>query len=105
MNTTTVVVAVWVVLGVATLILAIYREVVTVHQEEDVVRLGPGEEGEIPKQISLARRLKAVDRWGKIMTVAVTIIGLGLASGYLYQAWENPNPGPSNFYFKTLPDK
>ena len=105
MNTTTIVVAVWLVLGVATLILAIYREVVTVHQEEDVVRLAPGEEAEIPKQISLARRLKHIDRWGKIMTVVVTIVGIGLATAYLYRAWESPNPGPSNFYFKTLPDK
>jgi hypothetical protein len=101
----TFVVAIWVVLGVATLILAAYRKVVTVHEEEDVVRLAPGEEGEIPKQISLASRLNAIDRWGKTMTVLVTIVGLGLATAYLYQAWESPNPGPSNFYFKTLPDK
>jgi hypothetical protein len=101
----TFVVSVWVVLGVATLILAIYRQIVTTHQEEDVVHLAPGEEGEIPKQISLARRLDTIDRWGKIMTVIVTVGGLGLATAYLYQAWESPNPGPSNFYFKTLPDK
>ena len=38
-------VSVWVVVGVATLALAIYRHILTVHQEEDVVHLADGEHG------------------------------------------------------------
>ncbi len=98
-------ISIWVVLGVATLILAIYRSVLATHREDDVVHLADGEQGEIAKQTSLARRLNAIDRWGKTMTVVVTVIGLGLATAYLYQAWESPNPGPNNFYRMNSPVK
>ena len=98
-------ISVWVVLGVATLILAIYRHILTVHNEEDVVHLADSEQAEIAKQTSLARRLKTIDGWGMSMTVVVTIIGLGLATAYLYQAWESPNPGPNNFYRMNTPAK
>ena len=94
----TFVVAIWVVLGVTTLILAIYRWLLSEHNESDVVHLGPGEEKEIPKQVSLAKKLDTIDRWGKTMTVVTAVVGLGLATAYLYQAWESPNPGPNNFY-------
>ena len=67
----------------------------------DVVHLGAGEEKEIPKQVSLARKMDAIDRWGKTMTVITAVIGLGLATAYLYQAWESPNQGPNNFYRKN----
>ena len=101
----TFVVSVWIVLGVATLILAIYRRVLATHQEEDVLRLGPGEEGKVVKQTSLAHRLTAIDHWGISMTVITAIFGIGLASAYLYQAWESPNPGPNNFYRMNSPAK
>jgi hypothetical protein len=101
----TFIVSVWIVLGSATLFLAIYRRLLATHKEEDVLRLGPGEEGEISKQTSLAHRLTAIDRWGISMTVITAVIGLGLASAYLYQAWESPNPGPNNFYRMNSPAK
>ena len=101
----TFVIAIWIVLGVATLTLAIYRKILATHQEEDVVHLADSEQGEIAKQTSLAQRLNAIDRWGKTMTVVVTVVGLGLATGYLYQAWESPNPGPNNFYRMNSPVK
>ena len=101
----TFVVAVWVVLGVATLVLAIYRQVLSVHNETDVVHLGPGEEKEIPRQVQLARKMESIDRWGKTMTIITAIIGIGLATAYLYQAWESPNPGPNNFYRNNSPVK
>ena len=98
-------ISVWIVLGVATLILAIYRRILTVHHEEDVVHLADSEQGEIAKQTALARRLDSIDSWGKSLTIVVTIIGLGLATAYLYQAWESPNPGPNNFYRMNTPVK
>ena len=94
----TLVVALWAVLGIATLVLAVYRRVLSAHNENDMVHLGAGEEKEIPRQVSLARKMDAIDNWGKTMTVIIAVIGLGLATTYLYQAWESPNPGPNNFY-------
>ena len=101
----TFILSVWIVLGAATLILAIYRRILATHEEEDVVRLAPGEEGEIAKQKSLAHRLTTIDHWGITMTVITAIIGIGLASAYLYQAWQSPNPGPNNFYRMNSPVK
>jgi hypothetical protein len=101
----TFVVGLWMVLGVATLVLAIYRQFFSVHNENDVVHLGPGEEKEISRQVSLARKIGFIDRWGKGMTVITILIGLGLATSYLYQAWESPNPGPNNFYRNNSPMK
>ena len=98
-------VSVWIVLGAATLFLAIYRRILATHEEEDVIHLAPGEEGEIAKQATLAHRLTSIDRWGISMTVITAIIGIGLASAYLYQAWESPNPGPNNFYRMNSPAK
>jgi hypothetical protein len=94
----TLMVEIWIVLGIATLSLAIYRQIFSVHNENDVVHLGAGEEKEIPRQVLLAKRISFIDRWGKGMTVITILIGLGLATSYLYQAWESPNPGPNNFY-------
>jgi hypothetical protein len=99
----TFVVAIWAVLGIATLLLLVYRIVMSTHSEEDVVHLGPGEEGEIPKQVALAKKLDKIDRWGKTLTIITAVIGLGLASAYLYQAWLSPNPGPNNFYRNNTP--
>jgi hypothetical protein len=71
----TFVVELWVVLGVATLILAIYRWILTAHCENDVVHLGAGQEKAIPLQITLARKMNIIDRWGKSMTVITATRG------------------------------
>ena len=101
----TFVVGLWMVLGIATLALAVYRQIFSAHNENDVVHLGPGEEKEISQQVLLARKFGFIDRWGKGMTVVTILIGLGLATSYLYQAWESPNPGPNNFYRSNTPVK
>ena len=98
MNNMTFAVVLWMVLGVATLVLAVYRWVLSSHYENDVIHLGPGEEKEIPRQASLALKMNSIDRWGKTMTVITAVLGLALASAYLYEAWESPHPGPNNFY-------
>jgi hypothetical protein len=101
----TFVVAIWTVLGAATLALAVYRLIFVTHNEEDILRLAPGEERAVQKQASLARKMSGIDRWGETMTVIFAVIGLGLATTYLYQAWESPNPGPNNFYRMNTPPK
>jgi hypothetical protein len=90
-------VVLWVVLGVATLALALYRKVLS-NQENDVLALAAGEEGKIPGQVDLARKLETIDRWGKTITVLTAVVGLALACTYLYQAWLDPSAVPNNFY-------
>jgi hypothetical protein len=79
-------VLIWAVLAIATLALALVRKFVSAG-EEDLIRLGPGEERHIPEQVALASRLKAVDRWGKTLTVITMAVGLAVAAVYLYQAF------------------
>jgi uncharacterized membrane protein len=79
-------VVIWVILAIATLGLALYRKLISAS-EEDLIRLGPGEERQIPTQVALAARLKTVDRWGKTLTVITVAVGLAMAAVYLYQAF------------------
>ncbi|MGB6943383.1 MAG: hypothetical protein WBE37_13360 [Bryobacteraceae bacterium] len=79
-------VVIWAILAIATLGLALYRKLISAG-EEDLIHLGPGEERQIPEQVALAGRLKAVDRWGKTLTIITVAIGLILAAVYLYQAF------------------
>ncbi len=79
-------VVIWVILAIATLGLALYRKLISAS-EEDLIHLGPGEERRIPEQVALAGKLKAVDRWGKTLTVITVLIGLAMAAIYLYQAF------------------
>ena len=58
-------VAIWAVLGATTLVLAVYRMIFATHNEEDIVRLGPGQEGAAKKQAFLAKKMAGMDRWGR----------------------------------------
>jgi len=80
----------WCVLGAATLALALYRKLLANH-EDDVLALGAGEEGRIPVQAELARRIDVVDRAGKTITLVTAVSGLVLGGVYLYQAWLQSN--------------
>lgn len=100
---TTVIVAIWALLGLATLSLAVYRFFFATHNEEDIIRLGAGEEGSAQKQVAVARTLTVIDRWGEVLTVIIAVVGLGLASAYLYEKFNSPNPGPNNFYRMNSP--
>jgi hypothetical protein len=91
------IVMIWVVLGLATLALALYRKVLA-NGEQDVVRLGAGEEKMIPQQEALANKLQVIDKWGKTLTVLTVVIGLGLAATYLYMAFQDPSLLPKNLY-------
>jgi hypothetical protein len=86
LNNFTLAVAVWSILAMVTLGLALYRKLISAG-EEDLIHLGPGEERRIPEQVALAGRLKTIDRWGKMLTVVTVLIGLAMAAVYLYQAF------------------
>jgi hypothetical protein len=77
-------VVIWMVLAIATLVLALYRKLISAS-EEDLIHLGPGQESQIPEQVALATKLKAVDYWGKILTVITVMAGMAMAAVYLYQ--------------------
>jgi hypothetical protein len=57
----TFIVGLWMVFGSLTLVLAIYRWVLSAHNENDVVHLGAGEEKEIPGFVGT--KIHAIDSW------------------------------------------
>jgi hypothetical protein len=79
----------WVLLGLVVLGLALYRKLITMNQEDDLVHLAAGEQKLIPQQIALSAKLDKIDRWGKILTIATVVSGLVIASVYLWGAWES----------------
>ena len=90
-------VLIWVILGIATLGLALYRKLISAN-EDDMVHLAAGEESQIPGQVALARKLEMIDRWGKILTIVTLAIGVAIGIAYMYQAWVDPASVPNNFF-------
>jgi len=76
----------WCALAVVTAGLALYRKFVS-NKEDDMVHIAAGEEKLIPKQVELAHKMDAIDKWGKTLTVATAVFGLLLAAAYLYRGW------------------
>jgi hypothetical protein len=87
----------WLVLGCLTGALALYRMLIA-KNESDTLHLAAGEEKMIPQQAALATRLAAIDRWGKILTVATLVVGVGVAASYILIAWNDPTQVPNTFY-------
>lgn len=77
----------WAVLGLVVLALAIARKNVSAH-EDDSIHLGGDAAVAATDQISTAKRLDAIDKWGKILTVVLAITGLILAVMYGLHIWE-----------------
>jgi len=78
----------WAVLGIAVLALALYRKLVMLHQEDELVHLAAGEERMIPHQVALAHKMDVVDKWGETLTVLTAVVGLLIAAAYLYAAFQ-----------------
>ena len=91
----------WLILGLATLGLALYRKFISAN-EEDLIHLGPGEERYIPEQTALAHKLEVIDRWGKILTIATLVFGIAIGIGYMVQAWHDPSSVPNTFFRRQL---
>ena len=83
---TTPFIVLWFVLALVTLGLAVYRKLIAMR-EDDYIHVGPGQDALITKQISTARKLDLIDRWGKALTVVTLAAGMVIAAAYMYQAW------------------
>jgi hypothetical protein len=78
----------WSILGIFVLGLALYRKLVTTHQEDDLVHLSRGEERLIPHQVAVNQKIHKIDRVGELLTVVTVIGGLAIAAAYLYGAFQ-----------------
>ena len=76
----------WSLLVIATIGLALYRKLV-VPREDDLIHVAESEEKLIPQQVKIAKKLDAIDRWSKILTISTLVFGLVIAAIFLYQGW------------------
>jgi hypothetical protein len=81
-------ITIWSLLGLVVLGLALYRKIIMMHQEDELVHLAAGEEKLIPQQVALTGKISKIDRWGEILTLLTVVSGLTIAAAYLWGAWE-----------------
>lgn len=77
----------WAVLAVIVAALAIARKTVS-SGEDDSVHLGGGSAAAVSEQLTVAKKLEAIDKWGKILTVILAVTGVILAVLYGLQMWD-----------------
>lgn len=79
-------VVVWAALAVAVLALALWRQLIDLH-EDDTIHLQEGQSALVTSQTVLAHKIKAIDTWGKVLTVIAALYGLALCGWVVYQQW------------------
>ncbi len=76
----------WVVLALIVMGFAIRRGMVG-RQDDETVHLADREAGMIARQTMVERKLRTIDRWGKLLTVIAVVYGLALLGFYIYGVW------------------
>jgi len=76
----------WAVLGVIVAGLAIVRRSVSA-KEDDSIHLSAGA-AVMGDQVAVSKKLEAIDKWGKTLTVILAVTGLLLVVVYGMQLWE-----------------
>jgi hypothetical protein len=80
-------IALWSLLGLVVLGLALYRKLITTHGEDDLVHISEGEQRLIPHQVAMNAKIHTIDRVGEALTIVTVLCGLAIAAAYLYGAW------------------
>ena len=74
----------WAALALAVLVMAGYRKIASVREDETLHLVNPSESA---RQLAIFHKLERIDKWGKLLTVVAAIYGLLLVMGYTYQTW------------------
>ena len=74
----------WAALALAVLVMAGYRKIVSVREDETLHLVNPSESA---RQLAIFHKLERIDKWGRLLTVVAAIYGLLLVMGYTYQTW------------------
>lgn len=80
--------AIWGVLALVLVSLAVYRKVIT-RDEDNVIHVSGANWNAMSKQETSAHAIAQVDRAGMTLTIVAAIYGLALASYYFYGVWEH----------------
>ena len=76
----------WAVLAVVVLALSLMRRQISAH-EDDSLHLSGGT-AVVSEQVSVAKKLESIDKWGKALTIVLAVTGLALAVAYGMSVWE-----------------
>jgi hypothetical protein len=76
----------WSALALVVLGLLAYRKVVAL-QEDDTLHVM--DNTAVSQQSMVARKLEAIDKWGKLLTVVAFVYGLMVAAAYFYNVWKD----------------
>ena len=74
----------WAALALAVLVMAGYRKIASVREDETLHLVNPSESA---RQLAIFHKLERIDKWGRLLTVVAAIYGLLLVLGYTYQTW------------------
>lgn len=75
----------WSALATVVLVLAIYRRMVA-RKEDDFLHV---DATVTAQQEAIAKKLEAIDKWGKLLTIIVGIFALILLGMFLYNGWHD----------------
>jgi hypothetical protein len=67
-------------------VVAFWRRSVAV-QEDPALHLGAAHAGTAAEQIALAKKLGQIDKWMKLLSLAVIVFGILLGAAALYKGW------------------
>jgi hypothetical protein len=77
----------WIVLLVAVVVLYVCRKRVA-REDDETLHVLDSDAGKVPQQAVVAKKLDALDRWVKILTILLVVYGLALAGLCVYASWE-----------------
>jgi cytochrome b subunit of formate dehydrogenase len=78
----------WGILALVVIVLGFMRKNVSA-EEDDTLHLGGGSEQAVAHQQAVAKKLAALDKWGKLLTVLLAVTGVVLTIAYFMQMWES----------------
>jgi hypothetical protein len=76
----------WAVLAAAVLGLMMYRKKIALSEDDTLHVM---DKGAVTQQSAVARKLEAIDKWGKILTVIAFVYGLVVAVVYFVNVWNS----------------
>jgi hypothetical protein len=74
----------WGALATVVIVLAIYRKMVA-GKEDDFLHVDGGQV--VEQQAALSKKLDAIDKWGKGLTIVAFVYALIIGGLFMYNAW------------------
>jgi hypothetical protein len=81
---------IWGLLALTVLAVFLYRQKMAIN-EDDSVHLAVAEGSAISAQEELGKKLDAIDKWGKLLTIVAAVTFVILAGAQVYALWVNSN--------------